>query len=140
MVYKQKTVPVDDDFFLILMAAVRYSLGRRTYMPSTVCQWIITHCSNMFDTVDIDNMLRDIDSARDLGDKTDAEWWGKLKAFLLAERVDAQPLEKQKVAEALRICSAQNAHDVTECDECPYFGRKHCVTALLRDSLKTIEQ
>lgn len=140
MMYKQKTVPVDDDFILILMAAIRYSLGRKTYMPSTVCQWIITHCSNMFDTADIDTMLRDINSAPDLGDKIDAEWWGKLKTFLLAERIDAQPLEKQKVADALRICSSQNAHDITECDECPYFGRKHCVTALLRDSLKTIEQ
>lgn len=30
----------DDDFESILICAVRYSIGRRTYMPSTVCSYI----------------------------------------------------------------------------------------------------
>lgn len=31
------SVKLDDDFFTIVICAIRYSLGRRTYMPSLVC-------------------------------------------------------------------------------------------------------
>lgn len=40
---KQKTPTIDlmdDDFGCVLNCAVRYALGRRTYMPSLVCDYI----------------------------------------------------------------------------------------------------
>lgn len=33
----------DDDFRLILSASMRYGIGRRTYMPSTIRDWITKH-------------------------------------------------------------------------------------------------
>jgi hypothetical protein len=33
-------VPIDDDFSTILICAVRYSIGRQTYMPSLVIDYI----------------------------------------------------------------------------------------------------
>ena len=32
--------PTDENFGLILNCAVRYSIGRRTYVPSSVCEFI----------------------------------------------------------------------------------------------------
>lgn len=37
---KQLTVPMDEDFETILICAVRYSLGRMTYMPHVVMDYI----------------------------------------------------------------------------------------------------
>lgn len=46
---KQPTVIIDDDLGLILNCAVRYAMGRRTYVPSSVTGFIrplIHHLSN----------------------------------------------------------------------------------------------
>ena len=37
---KKHISPTDEDFGLILNCAVRYSIGRQTYMPTAVCDFI----------------------------------------------------------------------------------------------------
>lgn len=58
----------DDDFWTILICAVRYSIGRRTYMPGLVTDWIMANASDMpKGTAEI--MLRDIQEQREFGER-----------------------------------------------------------------------
>ncbi len=52
----------DDDFGCVINSAIRYALGRMTYMPSTVAGFIIKNI-NVFDTRTMVVAIRDIDDA-----------------------------------------------------------------------------
>lgn len=67
----------DDDFGLILNCAVRYSLGRQTYVPSSVCSFITPLISKLSDKT-LWCMEKDIASAYSYGDeKIDKPVWMK---------------------------------------------------------------
>lgn len=51
----------DKDFGAILICAVRYALGRRTYMPSLVCEWIQTSCKGQLDLNTLKVLAKDIE-------------------------------------------------------------------------------
>ena len=69
------------DYGLIVGSAVRYALGRRTYIVSTTVDYAIRHMDELpglIRTV----MLRDIDECSDLGAETDRLNWQRLRETL----------------------------------------------------------
>ena len=74
----------DDDFGCIINCAVRYALGRNTYMPGLVCDFVRKYMS-IFDAKTIDVIIQDID--RDLEFCLDQkDLWISLKNDLLKFR------------------------------------------------------
>jgi len=74
----------DDDFGAVLNCAVRYCIGRRTYMPKLVTDWIREHCSGILNRKTVNVMKYDIDHplAGDLGDSCDRKVWMDFRAWL----------------------------------------------------------
>ena len=71
-----------DDFLVTLNCAVRYALGRMTYMPSLVTGFIMKNCKDILDKKTITIMLNDINDCNNLGQNCDKETWMNFKAFL----------------------------------------------------------
>lgn len=67
-----------DDFGSVCNCAVRYCLGRRSYMPSLVCRYIISLLPELTDRT-LDCFERDIAERKmagfDFGDSCDYETW-----------------------------------------------------------------
>lgn len=81
----------DDDLQVILICAVRYSLGRATYMPGLVTGWIMGHCKGKLTKNTKSVMVSDIDEARKrnaLGMDCDVRTWLKFYAWLKGENDD----------------------------------------------------
>ena len=57
---REKKIAIDKDFTGIIICAVRYCLGRQTYMPGLVIGWIKRNMDGKFDLSDINVMRRDI--------------------------------------------------------------------------------
>ena len=57
---QENTVVIDDEFGLILNCAVRYAIGRMTYMPSSVIRYI-TPLLDKLDDKTIDVFIQDIE-------------------------------------------------------------------------------
>ena len=75
----------DDDFGLILNCAVRYSLGRQTYVPGSVCSFIAPLISKLSDRT-LWCMVQDIASADSYGDeRIDKPVWMKFLADIKHE-------------------------------------------------------
>lgn len=78
--------PDQIDFFgAVLNCAVRYYIGRMTYMPGMVTDWIMQHCHGLLTAKTLHVMKRDIDEARSrggLGMDCDVETWLKFRAWL----------------------------------------------------------
>ena len=64
---KKNAVPLDEDLKTIMICAVRYSLGRQTYMPELVTGWIMNNCDGKLDKGRIEIMMRDIQEQRETG-------------------------------------------------------------------------
>lgn len=81
--------PDQIDFFgAVLNCAVRYCLGRMTYMPGLVTDWIMQHCAGMLTAKTLGVMKRDIDEAEarnGLGMECDVTTWKKFRAWLEAQ-------------------------------------------------------
>ena len=74
----------DDDFGCIINSAVRYSLGRYTYMPSTVAEFVLKYL-NYLDNKTISVMIYDIDEALKNKDLPLRNIWVELKSKLEIE-------------------------------------------------------
>lgn len=77
----------DEDYGLIVGCALRYALGRRTYITGIVSEYIERNLDNL-DERTIAVMIRDIHEAEHdkmLGDKCDASAWKHLKNVLIAK-------------------------------------------------------
>lgn len=70
--------PANDDFGAVCNCAVRYCLGRRPYMPSLVCRYIISLLPELTDKT-LDCFERDIAERKrtgfDFGDSCDYQTW-----------------------------------------------------------------
>ena len=86
-----RIAPDQIDFFgAVLNCAVRYCLGRKSYMPGLVTDWIMEHCHGLLTEKTIHVMKRDIDEARErdgLGMRCDVVTWLKFREWL--EKEDA---------------------------------------------------
>lgn len=75
---KSMVDPANDDFGAVCNCAVRYCLGRRSYMPSLVCRYIISLLPELTDNT-LDCFERDIAERKrtgfDFGDSCDYETW-----------------------------------------------------------------
>ena len=74
----------DDDFGCIINSAVRYALGRYTYMPSTVAEFVLKYL-NYLDNKTISVMIYDIDEALKNKDLPLRKIWVELKSKLEIE-------------------------------------------------------
>lgn len=85
-----KIEPDQMDFFgAVLNCAVRYCLGRATYMPGLVTDWIMQHCGGILTAKTIGVMKRDIDEAAShagLGMDCDVRTWMKFREWLEEEQ------------------------------------------------------
>lgn len=83
--FKIKTRPAPDDpFCMVIIAAVRYCLGRHTYMPDTVTRWIMASVPQLPAEI-AKILLRDINDQRrtgSLGDDCDVETWERFESWL----------------------------------------------------------
>ena len=68
------------DLKLIMICAFRYSLGRRTYMPSTIVDLIINN-SDLFNEYDWKRFIKETKEEKYLGDNCDIQTWNKLIEF-----------------------------------------------------------
>lgn len=81
----------DDDFGAVLNCAVRYCLGRRTYMPDLVASWIRGNCKGILTNRTLSTMIYDIESFGNngpeaYGDDCDRETWMKFLQWLKEEK------------------------------------------------------
>jgi hypothetical protein len=68
---------IPDDFASVMICAIRYSLGRMTYMPSVVCRFVKPKLAKM-SKKDLYVIIRDIEECRDYGQECDEECWKDL--------------------------------------------------------------
>lgn len=75
----------DDEFGAVLNCAIRYCIGRRTYMPDLVTDWIRRNCKGALNIRTVFAMLRDIAEAGPdgLGAECDVETWRRFEKELI---------------------------------------------------------
>ena len=79
---------LDRDFGTICICAVRYALGRETYMPSLVQHFVIRNL-NLIDGYSLAVMARDVKEAPSYGNETiDKPGWMNFLAVLEKELKD----------------------------------------------------
>ena len=95
-------IPEDEvDFFgAVLTSAVRYCLGRATYMPGLVTGWIMEHCEGFLKGKTLSVMKRDIDEASErngLGMDCDKRTWRRFREWVVKEeeRWEVQQIGKK---------------------------------------------
>ncbi len=82
---KPNHIEIDDTFELMMMSAVRYALGRQSYIVSTTTNYIISLIPQL-DNKTIACMERDIRQANSYGSESvDKPEWMKLLAALQKE-------------------------------------------------------
>ena len=74
-----------DNFGAVLNCAIRYSLGRRTYIPELVTNFIMSHCKNMLTKKTLSVMIDDIESCTNYGDDCDKETWMRFLTWVKTE-------------------------------------------------------
>lgn len=91
MKYKMlNTISQDiDEFGTVLNCAVCYCLGRMTYMPSLVTDWIMSHCGGMLTSKTLYVMRKDIEEAKaegKLGTDMHKQTWEKFLRWVKEEQ------------------------------------------------------
>lgn len=95
---KKNAVPLDEDLQTILICAVRYSLGRQTYMPGLVTGWIMGNCSGKLDKGRIEIMMRDIQEQREMGERANYNSLGAPCDVRTYEKFESWLFDQMKVA------------------------------------------
>lgn len=84
---RPKIYPEDERFGQMMCCAVRYALGRMSYVVHDVCDYI-TPLLPVLSTHSLQNMYRDITEraeVQDLGMEIDAENWMTLRLHIIRE-------------------------------------------------------
>lgn len=81
----------DAEFGMIVTCAIRYAIGRMTYMPSVVCEFTLQYLQ-MLDSKTIYVIIRDITETMERwqGELADSELWLNLKAKAEEEKARRQ--------------------------------------------------
>ena len=76
--------PTDEHLQTILICAVRYSIGRATYMPGLVTGWIMGHMGGKLSENTLGVMKRDIDETpvERRGMECDQGTWARFRDWL----------------------------------------------------------
>lgn len=76
------SVVSNEDLRILLVCAVRYALGRRTYMPSIVQEIIMVRHDDVLLPEDFKQFADDIQRpGANLGDECDADGWKRFAAW-----------------------------------------------------------
>jgi len=89
-----KTAYMSEGLRLTILGCFRYSLGRRTYMPSHTVSVIKQH-PDIFTAQDWQRFIEEIDECKDLGDKCDVDTWNELKEYAKRLKVMKKVLNKK---------------------------------------------
>ena len=85
----------DNDFGCIVNSALRYAIGRHTYMPGVVRDFIRKYM-NVLDSRTLVVAIRDIDEELRLGDLDGANEWSLLRSELQARLDEMQDNAKKE--------------------------------------------
>lgn len=87
MLKKDMIDPTDDFFQGVLICALRYCMGRETYMPELVTGWIMRHMHGKLSNKTLSVMKRDIDETpvERRGMDCDRETWARFRYWLEEE-------------------------------------------------------
>lgn len=94
---KPETIQISDNLYTVAICAVRYALGRRTYIPELVTGWVMANFAGRMPKGTAEIMLRDIQEQREmgeragydsLGDPCDVRTWEKFEAWLRNQTED----------------------------------------------------
>lgn len=85
----------DNDFGCIVNSALRYAIGRHTYMPGVVRDFIRKYM-NVLDSRTLVVAIRDIDEELRLGDLDEADEWSLLRSELHARLDEMQDNAKKE--------------------------------------------
>ena len=88
------TFQLDDDFGCIINSAVRYAIGRHTYMPGVVCNFVRKYI-NILDMKTIEVMIEDINQELKLGIDQESLWIG-LRGELIERKNNMKKWEVAK--------------------------------------------
>lgn len=85
--YTIKGAPAIDDFQVILACAARYAIGRRTYMPGLVTDFIMNDVGDCLSPGIIHTMINDIARVppEERGDACDRVTWSRFNDWLKAK-------------------------------------------------------
>jgi len=76
----KKTEYMSEGLRLTILGCFRYSLGRRTYMPSHTVNIIKQH-KDIFTKQDWERFIKEIEECENLGNSCDVYTWDSLKVF-----------------------------------------------------------
>ena len=83
---RKKIDPMTTDHFgAVLNCAIRYCIGRCTYMPGLVTEWIMANCHGKLNGKTLSVMARDIDEAKSLGMECDVQKWRTFREWIRQE-------------------------------------------------------
>ena len=85
----------DEDFGCIINSALRYAIGRHTYMPGVVRDFIRRYM-NVLDSRTLVVAIRDIDEELRIGDLVEAEEWSLLRSELQTRLDEMQENETKE--------------------------------------------
>ena len=88
----------DDDFGCIINSALRYAIGRHTYMPGVVVDFVRKYMK-VLDSKTIDVAIKDIDRELELNNVDEPTMWQKLKVELIARLAYLNESKKQSLSE-----------------------------------------
>lgn len=83
-IYQKDFVPVNADFKDIVICALRYALGRRTYVVQEICEFISNNLDKVVDVrtagIILDDLLRFLSNKEgdDMQDQVDLNSWQSL--------------------------------------------------------------
>lgn len=85
-IIQKQNIVEDPDTGAIVICALRYCVGRRTYMPSLVTDWVKRHWDILSES-DKNVIKKDIeqiftDSPRNLGDECDVRTWQDFREWI----------------------------------------------------------
>lgn len=84
MLKKDMLDPTDENLQTILICAVRYAIGRATYMPGLVTDWIMGKMGGKLTENTLGVMKKDIDgvAVSQRGMKCDQRTWARFREWL----------------------------------------------------------
>ena len=91
---KPDTIPITDHLYAAVICAVRYCLGRHTYMPGLITDWIMATFRGRMPKGDAEIILRDIREYKEhckhitntgFGFEEDMRTWNNFELWLEAE-------------------------------------------------------
>lgn len=86
-------IQTDPETQLMVTCAIRYCVGRRTYMPSLITEWVKRHWDELSTSTKViiyRDLAYDFKQGRNMGDSCDLETWLSFQEWVLQKLVEAE--------------------------------------------------